>query len=141
MAASPSTSLFIQIGISAVFIEAVCLALFGSLVGQVSAEPACYGQNACSAFRVFYGDDERYLDSLSPPTLLSFAARSGESQVVRLSRSSQTGIAQQDANLILDCSLWLSQFPAESQIRWYFIQLDEFGNISGRHCMKGYNFI
>ena len=59
-----------------------------------------------------------------------FAAKTGESHVVRMSRRSQAGFAQDGVNLNVDCSLWLEQFPGGS-IRWLFVLLDDFGNILG----------
>ena len=86
-----------------------------------------------SGFRVFYEKDERYLANLSKPELLQFVAKSGENQVVRLSRSSQTGFVQEGVNLNIDCSLWLaSQFRGRGSIQWYFVQLNEFGNIASK---------
>ena len=86
-----------------------------------------------SNFRVFNGQDVQDLGSRLPPgspERLVFAAKSGESQVVRMTRSSQLGIAQEHANINLDCLPWLSRFPGGS-IQWKFIQLDEFGSTLG----------
>ena len=84
-----------------------------------------------SNFKVFNDPDVHDLgvDRLPPgsPERLAFAAKPGESHVVRLTRSSQLGISQEGANINLDCLPWLSQFPGGS-IRWYSVQLDEFDN-------------
>ena len=84
-------------------------------------------------FRVFYDPDLRDLgDRLPPdsPERLAFAARKGESHVVRLTRSAQLGIAQEGAGISIDCLPWLARFPGGS-IQWKYIQLDEFGNPLG----------
>ena len=86
------------------------------------------GDCSTSTFRVFYLTDLDDLDSLSPRERLAFAAKPGERHVVRMTRSLQLGIAQEDANVNIDCLPWLSRFPGGS-IRWYFIQLDDFGSI------------
>ena len=82
-------------------------------------------------FRVFYDPDVEDLGSRLPPDgleRLAFAAKAGESHVVRLTRGSQLGIAQEGANINLDCLPWLSRFPGGSSVRWRFIQLDQLGN-------------
>ena len=61
---------------------------------------------------------------------LAFAATAGESHVVSLTRTGQLGIAQESANINIDCLPWLSRFPGGS-VRWFFITLDEFGNPHG----------
>ena len=85
---------------------------------------------ANSTFRVFRGSDESQLDGFTPKEKLAIAAKAGETQVVRLTGASQSAVVQEDVSLSLDCLPWLDQFPNGS-IRWYFIQLDEFGNIEG----------
>jgi hypothetical protein len=93
--------------------------------------------SSARSFRVFYDPDVRDLgDRLPPnsPERLAFAAKllkPGESHVVRLTRSAQLGITQEDARIDIDCLPWLSRFPGGS-IRWKYIQLDEFGNPLGR---------
>ena len=85
-----------------------------------------YGEcsRSSSGFRVFYEKDEQYLANLSKPELLQFVAKPGESQLVRLSRSSQTGFVQEGGKLAIDCLLWLeSQFRDGGSIQWYFVQL------------------
>ena len=89
--------------------------------------------SSAHGFRVFYDPDVRDLgDRLPPfsPERLAFAARKGESHVVRLTRSAQLGIAQEGARIDIDCLPWLSRFPGGS-IQWNYIQLDEFGNPLG----------
>ena len=108
------------------------------VVGVLYAELGI-GDGECSpsssGFRVFYGKDEEYLAKLSQSELLQFAAKSGESHVVTLSRSSHVGLTQEGANINIDCSLWLAnQFPTtrgNKTIQWYFLQLDDSGNITG----------
>ena len=67
----------------------------------------CYGECSrfSSGFRVFYEKDEQYLANLSKPELLQFVAKPGESQVVRLSRRSQTSFVQEGVKLNIDCFL------------------------------------
>jgi hypothetical protein len=92
-----------------------------------------YNQCPASNFRVFTGPDLRGLEDRLPPNSperLAFAAKKGESHVVRLTRSAQLGIAQEAARIDIDCLPWLSRFPGGS-IRWEFIQLDELGNPLG----------
>ena len=89
-----------------------------------------YNQCPASNFRVFSGPDLQGLAERLPPhspEALAFAARTGESHVVRLTRSAQLGIAQEGAGISIDCLPWLSRFSGGS-IQWKSIQLDEFGN-------------
>ena len=89
--------------------------------------------SSAHGFRVFYDPDLRDLgDRLPPdsPERLAFAARKGESHVVRLTRSAQLGVAQEGAGISIDCLPWLARFPGGS-IQWKYIQLDEFGNPLG----------
>ena len=89
-----------------------------------------YNQCPASNFRVFSGPDLQGLAERLPPDSLerlAFAARKGESHVVRLTRSAQLGIAQEGAGISIDCLPWLSRFSGGS-IQWKSIQLDEFGN-------------
>ena len=95
--------------------------------------------SVCSTpgFRIFYSPDVRQdlVDRLPPhsPERLAFAAKLGESHIVKMTRSSQLGIAQEGANINLDCLPWLSRFPGGS-IRWKFIPLGDLGNPSGNVC-------
>ena len=102
------------------------IACFKAVFGPINID--CPASN----FRVFNGPDVRDLgvDRLLPhsPERLAFAAKPGESHIVRITRSSQLGISQEGANINLDCLPWLSRFPGGS-IRWYSIQLDEFDQI------------
>ena len=102
------------------------------------------GPSDCSTsgFRIFYSPDEQDLvDRLPPDSLdrLAFAAKLGESHVVRMTRSSQLGISQEGANVNLDCLPWLSRFPGGS-IRWKFVLLDD---PSGNFCrfLQGINYL
>lgn len=95
----------------------------------------CYGEcfRSSSGFRVFYEKDEQYLANISKTELLQFVAKPGESQVVRLSRSSQTGFVQEGVKLSIDCLLWLeSQFRGRGSVQWYFVQLNEFDNTASK---------
>ena len=94
----------------------------------------CTLSDECSTFRVFYGDDQRHLDTLSSLELLRYAAKSGESYVVGMStsRESQTAISQEGVNLNIYCSRWLNR-SHYGVIKWYFIQLDDF---LSRSCMQ-----
>jgi hypothetical protein len=92
-----------------------------------------YNQCPVSNFRVFTGPDLRGLEDRLPPNSperLAFAAKPGESRVVRMTRSAQLGITQEDATIDIDCLPWLSRFPGGS-IQWKYIQLDELGNPLG----------
>ena len=92
----------------------------------------CTFSDECSTFRVFYGDDQRHLDTLSHTELTHFAAKSRERHVVGITRSSQKGISQEEANLNLYCSPCLSsEPPGSARCTWYYVQLDAFGNIQG----------
>lgn len=91
------------------------------------------GCSATPGFRVFYEPDVHDLGDRLPPDgleRLAFAAKAGESHIVTLTRSSQLGIAQEDANVNMDCLPWLSRFPGGT-IRWKFIQLDQLGHPLG----------
>ena len=90
--------------------------------------------SAAQGFRVFHDPDVQDIGSRLPPDSLqrlSFAAKTGESHIVRMTRSSQLGIAQEGASINLDCQPWLSPFPDGSSVRWRFIQLDQLGNPLG----------
>ena len=90
--------------------------------------------SAAQGFRVFYDPDVLDLGSRLPPDSperLAFAAKTGESHVVRMTRSSQLGIAQDGSSINIDCLPWLSRFPGGSSVRWKFIMLDQLGNPLG----------
>ena len=98
----------------------------------------CYGgcSRSSSGFRVFYEKDEQYLANISKPELLQFVAKPGESQVIRLSRSSQIGFVQEGVKLNIDCLVWLeSQFRGRGSIQWYFVQLNDFGNTASKYII------
>ena len=109
------------------------IAWFESVSGATNIDCPTLDYNCdcpASNFRVFNGPDVQDLrDRLPPgsPERLAFAAKPGESHIVRMTRSSQLGVAQEGVNLNLDCLPWLSQFPGGS-IQWKFIQLDYFDN-------------
>ena len=87
--------------------------------------------STAQSFRVFHDPDLRDLGSRLPPNSLerlAFAAKTGESHVVTLTRTSQLGIAQEGASINIDCGPWLSRFPGGS-IRWKYIQLDQLGKL------------
>ena len=94
------------------------IGLFGSVV------------EAQSNFELFSGADERRLELLSDRELLEIAAKTNDVIIIRLTEASQSGVAQEGVNVIIDCFPWLSRFPGGS-IEWTFIQLDEFGNPTG----------
>ena len=83
-----------------------------------------------AGFRVFYErrDVQTVLKSLPPREQLTLAAKTWESRIVRMTRSTQLGIAEEGARLNIDCLPWLSRLSPEGSIRWYYILLDEFGN-------------
>ena len=108
-----------------------------SLTGQHRRDNQCPASN----FRVFNGPDVQDLEDPLPPDSperLVFAAKSGESHVVRMTRSSQLGIAQEHASINIDCLPWLSRFPGGS-IRWYEIQLSYPG--SGKSYSFSFRFM
>ena len=91
---------------------------------------ACTAQSQDGSFQVFRGSDESQLAGFTPMERLAVAAKTGETQVVRLTGASQSAVVQEDVSLSLDCLPWLRRFPGGS-ITWTFVQLDEFGNLEG----------
>ena len=128
---------FVTLRVSVLLVISMGLAWSQSLSGDTDCPSPItggrdvrYNQCPASNFRVFSGPDLQGLAERLPPhspEALAFAARKGESHVVRLTRSAQLGIAQEGAGISIDCLPWLSRFSGGS-IQWKSIQLDEFGN-------------
>ena len=84
-------------------------------------------------FRVFGGlgreaEVEEYR-GFTPSERLRFAAKFGETEIIRITGESQIATAQEASNIAIDCLPWLEQFPGGS-IQWFRLDLDEFGNPS-----------
>ena len=84
-------------------------------------------------FRVFGGlgreDEVEEYNGFSDAERLEFAARTGTTQIIRITGESQIATAQEESNVNVDCLPWLEQFPGGS-IQWFRLQLDEFGQPS-----------
>lgn len=90
------------------------------------------GHGALAQFMVFRGDYEvSQLENLTNLERLEVAARSGEEHIVELTEATQGGVVQGDVSISIDCLPWFNQSSEGSEIRWFFIQLDESGNIRG----------
>ena len=86
-------------------------------------------------FKVFRGDEVQQLEAFSDIERLAVAANVGEAHVVELIGSSQAGVVQEDVSISIDCLPLLSQRSMNS-LKWTFVQLDEFGEISGNYSQK-----
>ena len=103
------------------------------LISSILAFEAARDININSTgFRVFRGSELSILEGLSPRERLDVAAKAYTSHIVNLTSASQAAVAQEKANINLDCLPRLSEVPGES-IKWKFILLDEFG-ASGKPC-------
>ena len=81
---------------------------------------------AQSSFRVLSEAELAELDLGQSAELLSVAARTGESVVVRMDEVSQGAVVQDGVVVVVDCSPLLGQFPGHT-IQWYrylYIDLD-----------------
>ena len=89
-------------------------------------------QHVQAQLRIFRTAAElREYETFSDPERLAVAAQFPASEIIRLTGATQTATAQEDVSLCVDCLPWLRRFPGGS-IRWLFIQLDEFGIITGK---------
>lgn len=92
------------------------------------------GYGALAQFVVFRGDEVSQLLNLTKVERLEVAARSGETHLVELTEPTQGGAVQGDVSLNIDCLPWLEQNSEGSVASWFFIQLDECGNVRGNLC-------
>ena len=89
------------------------------------------GHGAQAQFVVFRGDEVSQLQNFTEVEKLEVAARSGETHFVELTELTQGGAVQGNVSLNIDCLPWLEQNSEGSEARWFFIQLDECGNVRG----------